>query len=115
MFWHGSWTAALSREQEGWLDVTKWRLLRAFDLNGSDVVEITEGVLAAVAHTVELTAVRDQNHFWWTLALEATGAPDSLDENLRRLSDYYFGQANPPVLLDERHTYSYPAWLNTIT
>lgn len=108
----GLWTAALSRETVGWLDVTKWRLLRAFDLSGGRVVEVTD---MASEDTVELTAVRAQNHFWWTLGLEATGAPESLDEKFRRLVDYFFGRAKPPLVLDNGHSAAYPGWLDTLT
>lgn len=109
------WATALSRETTGGLNVTKWRLQRAFDRTGAEVVEVTENSLLMSANTVELTAVHAQNRFWWTLGLEALGVPEKLEEHFQRLSGYFFGQANPPLVLDERHSYAYPTWIDTLT
>lgn len=111
----GPWTVALSQETAGWLDVTKWRLQRAFDLTGAEVIEVTENSLLTSANTVELTAVHAQNRYWWTLGLEVTGAPEKMDEHFKQLSRYFFGQVKPPLVLDERHSYAYPTWIDTIT
>lgn len=111
----GPWTAALNRETAGWLDVTKWRLLRSFDLAGTEVVEVTEGGIPTIANTVELTVVRAHNRYWWTLGLEATGVPEKLGKHFKRLSRYFFGQTNPPLVLNEDHSYAYPTWIDAIT
>ncbi len=112
----GPMTTALSLETAGWLDVTKW-LLRGFDLSGNSVVEVTESdrERSMAGNTVELTAVHTQSSYWWTLGLEEKGPPEKLDENFQRLSGYFFGRAKLPLILDEKHSYTYPTWIDSIS
>ena len=61
----------------------------------------------------ELTEVRATGRAWWTVALEAFGREDTLQENLGLVADRILSITDPPVLAVE-DSYGYPRWLRIV-
>lgn len=103
-----------------WINVRKERYLRQFSFNQGALLEVTEkqGAFPAMGCNVEVTRieVNAEPRRWFTIGLEAFGAPavtaHILDDALR----LFFGTYGPPPsgALTENNSASYPAWLTQL-
>ena len=110
----GPWYEALLQESYGWIEVTKWRILRKFSLDETRPKEVGVDERPRQGCDVELTVIRANESYWWTLGLEAFGPADVVRENLRLGSDHFFATEKPPIPLDTTHSCAYPIWLNAV-
>ena len=103
--------------------VWKTRRLRKFDTSGSTVLELAldakeklvdrAALLPALGCHIELVAleVGEPRACWWTLAFEAFGPLDTVEESLvRTMADVH---PIEPAALSGGLELSYPAWLAT--
>lgn len=109
------WLQSLQQERADWIDVTKARWLRTFTYDGEQVAELQRNVPPALGGTVELTHITALNEAWWSLAIEAPGAPHQVRETLRVVAEFFFLHNSPPISLNATHSCSYPAWLATLS
>jgi hypothetical protein len=97
---------------DGWRALEKTRRRRSFQVDGDEAVERPVDQAALPGCSIELTEVAIREGLWWTLGLEATGARETLDRNLRATVRKVFRGPSPdPGLLDLRRSMSYPRWL----
>ena len=61
----------------------------------------------------ELTRLRVQDQYWWTLGLEAFGRAENLRESLLWVAAITL-QGDLPMPLASQDWYAYPDWLNTV-
>jgi hypothetical protein len=101
-------------EASAWLALEKVRHRRSFRVVGAGIEEraISEAELPGC--TVELTEVTVGEDRWWTLGLEARGAPEVLLATLRTTAEALFvGRLPDHVRLGVPESMSYARWLGT--
>jgi hypothetical protein len=105
---------ALAQEPEGWLEVIKWRWLRKFSLDQTMPVEVNLADRPMQGCNIELTAVKADDHDWWTFGLEGFGPANDVRENLRIVATHFFAKTKPPLSLNATNSCAYPVWLNAM-
>jgi len=105
---------ALEQEPEGWLDVTKWRWMRKFSLDYSNLVEVSVRDQPLQGGNIELTAIQASDNHWWTIGLEAFGPAETVRENLHSVANHFFTKSKPPIALHTTNSCPYPVWLNSL-
>ncbi len=91
--------------------VTKRRALRRFSLAGDRPDEVGAEVSPSVGCGFELAEVALASRHWWTLALEASGPPGTVEDGVRQTAAHIFNNRPPPLDLRPESSLSYPAWL----
>lgn len=91
--------------------VTKRRSLRRFSLEGDRPEEVVAQVWPSVGCGFELAEVVLASRNWWTLALEAFGPPETVEDGARKTAAHIFTNRPPPLDLRPEYSLSYPAWL----
>lgn len=107
-----AWVRTLDADPHTWIEVDKTRWTRTFVWTGSSVEERPAGVLVDAGCNVELAEVKVEGAAWWSLGLEAFGAPEHVRGHLHRVGTYFFARYVPPYPLHTTHSLAYPAWLN---
>jgi hypothetical protein len=105
---------SVAHPASGWIGVYKRRRLQRFQV-------LEEGNLVATSSQhypdqgcdLELTEVRAVGATWWTVAFEAFGREDSLQESLGLVADSILSITDPPLLAAE-DSYGYPRWLQMV-
>ncbi|MGZ8581378.1 MAG: hypothetical protein ACXWW9_08865 [Actinomycetota bacterium] len=95
-----------------WVALWKTRHRRSFRLSGDELVErpVSEAELAGCS--VELTEFTVGSDTWWTIALEAGGGSEDLEQTLRATAEAVFRGPRPSGLRFElEDSMSYPRWL----
>jgi hypothetical protein len=105
---------ALEKESEGWMDVIKWRWLRKFSLDMTDPIEVNINDFPKQGCSIELTAIKANDSYWWTFSLEGFGTADAVRENLHINANHFFAKTKPPLSLNTTNSCAYPVWLNSI-
>lgn len=100
-------------DAEGWVMLHKTRHRRTFDLTAAGLVERSVAGEVDPGCTLELTEVDGGGDIWWTLALEATGSPASLEPCLRACVGLLLDRSLPDgIELRPETSMSYTRWLD---
>jgi hypothetical protein len=105
--------AAPSPGGAGWISLQKTRRRRSFRVGDRVVTERPLAEAELPGCSIELTEVVRGRRRWWTMGLEATGEPETLERILKTTAEWVFREPSPdPTLLDLRRSMSYPRWLS---
>ena len=97
----------------GWISIQKTRQRRSFRVGDAGVVERPLAEAELPGCSIQLTDVVRGRRRSWTLGLEATGEPETLERVLQTTVTWLFREPSPdPTLLDLRRSMSYPRWLS---
>jgi hypothetical protein len=97
--------------KELWLRVEKARRLRKVAVSDRSFREVSASSRVPEGCTYELATLRLDGAEWWTVALEAFGAPESLESRMRQAGDWFFARYPPRRALSSRDSWAYPTWL----
>ena len=105
--------AVLAEGDRAWLKVTKTRMLRKYEVTGTEVRVVNGASRVAEGCNLELTTLVISGEAWWTLGFEAFGAESNVERNLRLALQSELADSRFPTMKAE-DSYSFPEWLRII-
>ena len=104
----------IATADSSWIGVHKDRKVRQYLVDHNrQVVALPSIGYPEQGCNLELTAISIKGETWWSLCFESFGDEDTICETLTQVAKYTLVATKPP-LLDNKHTFSYPKWLELV-